>query len=149
MQSGQIHFFNTRTQKRTSRDPRRSPEPASPDEHMSLDLQLTLPCESQLKKRHADDNFTRPSSGTLSSWGSGDPLMESNRREKNFGGLARSPSWLAFEGDRQEMVAAVCMQCHMLVMLCKSSPACPNCKFMHPTDQSPPTLFKRRFTLLC
>ncbi|CAL9054355.1 unnamed protein product [Musa banksii] len=26
------------------------------------------------------------------------------------------------------MVAAVCVNCHLLVMLCKSSPSCPNCK---------------------
>ncbi|CAD5165926.1 uncharacterized protein LOC135620191 [Musa acuminata AAA Group] len=29
------------------------------------------------------------------------------------------------------MVAVVCINCHLLVMLCESSPSCPNCKFMH------------------
>uniref|UniRef100_A0A2N9F9G2 WW domain-containing protein n=1 Tax=Fagus sylvatica TaxID=28930 RepID=A0A2N9F9G2_FAGSY len=147
VQSGQIHFYNTRTHKRTSKDPRSSPEPVSPD-HMSLDLRLNLPCES-LRKNHVDDNFIKHSSGSPAR-GSGDPFMESSRQKKNLGGLTSStPSWLAFEGDhQQEMVATVCTQCHMLVMLCKSSPACPNCKFMHPPDQSPPTLFKRRCTLL-
>ncbi|KAF5461878.1 hypothetical protein F2P56_017939 [Juglans regia] len=160
IQSGQIHFYNTRTQKRTSRDPRRSPsEPATPDddhdhEHMSLDLQLTLPCESH-RKSQADDNFTKPTSGRPAR-GSNDHhmSMEFSRQEKNSGGsgstTVQSPWWLTLEEDRQEMVATVCTHCHMLVMLCKSSPACPNCKFMHPPDQSPPTLFKRRCTtLLC
>ncbi|RRT77924.1 hypothetical protein BHE74_00020172 [Ensete ventricosum] len=29
------------------------------------------------------------------------------------------------------MVAVVCINCHLLVMLCESSPSCPNCKFVH------------------
>lgn len=29
------------------------------------------------------------------------------------------------------MVAVACANCHLLVMLCKSSPSCPNCKYMH------------------
>ncbi|KAJ3703689.1 hypothetical protein LUZ61_007394 [Rhynchospora tenuis] len=42
------------------------------------------------------------------------------------------------------MVAIACTNCHLLVMLCKSSPSCPNCKFMHsllpamPQPTSPP-----------
>ena len=96
MQSGQIHFYNSRTHKRTSKDPRKSPEPASPDDHMSLDLRLNLPCES-LRKSNVEDNFTKHSSGSPA-LGSGDLFM------------------LAFEGDHQEMVATVCTKCHMLVM---------------------------------
>uniref|UniRef100_A0A0A9HB97 WW domain-containing protein n=1 Tax=Arundo donax TaxID=35708 RepID=A0A0A9HB97_ARUDO len=30
------------------------------------------------------------------------------------------------------MVAVPCANCHLLVMLCKSSPSCPNCKFVQP-----------------
>ncbi|PIA29802.1 hypothetical protein AQUCO_05800106v1 [Aquilegia coerulea] len=29
------------------------------------------------------------------------------------------------------MVAVACMKCHLLVMLCRSSPSCPNCKYVH------------------
>ncbi|KAK1290821.1 hypothetical protein QJS10_CPB18g00444 [Acorus calamus] len=29
------------------------------------------------------------------------------------------------------MVAVACIKCHLLVMLCKSSPSCPNCKYAH------------------
>lgn len=71
-------------------------------------------------------------------------------------GLSRSPSWLEFEGDddnqkKQEMVTTVCMKCHMLVMLCKSTLVCPNCKFMHPDDHSSTKQFKtlNLFKLLC
>ncbi|KAJ8615789.1 hypothetical protein MRB53_035161 [Persea americana] len=38
------------------------------------------------------------------------------------------------------MVAVACLKCHLLVMLSRSSPTCPNCKYLHslPTHQSPP-----------
>jgi len=29
------------------------------------------------------------------------------------------------------MVAIACLNCHLLVMLSKSSPSCPNCKYVH------------------
>ncbi|XVF84424.1 hypothetical protein PTKIN_Ptkin17bG0035900 [Pterospermum kingtungense] len=38
------------------------------------------------------------------------------------------------------MVALACLNCHLLVILSKSSPACPNCKYVHslPTLQAQP-----------
>ncbi|KAH7663939.1 WW domain-containing protein [Dioscorea alata] len=43
------------------------------------------------------------------------------------------------------MIAVPCFNCHLLVMLCKSSPTCPNCKYVYPlhalqtpTNPSPP-----------
>ncbi|WVZ89249.1 hypothetical protein U9M48_035675 [Paspalum notatum var. saurae] len=35
-------------------------------------------------------------------------------------------------GAGGNMVAVPCANCHLLVMLCKSSPSCPNCKFVQP-----------------
>ncbi|GMI82851.1 hypothetical protein like AT1G78170 [Hibiscus trionum] len=147
IQSGQIHFYNTRTHTRTCKDPRRSPEPPSPG-HMSLDLELNLPCDSSVRKVNTTDHqlFNKQNSVSPTMAGSVDKKINSS------GGLTRNLSWLAVEEDDQqgqEMVATVCMRCHMLVMLCKSSPSCPNCKFMHPPDQGPPKLFKQRLSLLC
>ncbi|XP_044475114.1 uncharacterized protein LOC123203022 [Mangifera indica] len=135
IQSGRIHFYNTRTHKTTSGDPRKSPEVPSPgSDIMSLELELNLPCNPNNKEPLGDD---------LSIYISGE-------KKKSPGVLPRCPSWLAFErDDEQEMVATACMRCHMLVMLCKSSPTCPNCKFMHPSDQSSPKLFKHKLNLLC
>ncbi|URD93294.1 WW domain containing protein [Musa troglodytarum] len=36
------------------------------------------------------------------------------------------------------MVALVCVNCHLLVMLRKSSPSCPNCKYVHSLPPPPP-----------
>ncbi|KAJ6710804.1 BOMB/KIRA PROTEINS [Salix koriyanagi] len=41
--------------------------------------------------------------------------------------------------SNSNMVALACLNCHLLVILSKSSPSCPNCKHVHslPTLQSP------------
>ncbi|KAF7816965.1 uncharacterized protein G2W53_030934 [Senna tora] len=139
-QSGQIHLCNTNTRmngNKAAEDPKRS------QMSLELDLELNLTCESLRKKEGGssyDTNEKQNNSTTSGSLSEQDLFNESS-----------SPSWLpsSDQGDHKEMVATVCMRCHMLVMLCKSSPACPNCKFMHPPDQKPSTFLKRRCSLLC
>ncbi|XP_010267953.1 PREDICTED: uncharacterized protein LOC104605047 [Nelumbo nucifera] len=146
IKSGEIHFYNTRTQMRTCKDPRQSPERSSSPRHISLDLELNLTCEP-VRSQGDDDNWIKPAAETngLSHNSDDQPHQSKNCSS----GVTRTPSWMSLEADdEQEMVAAVCKRCHMLVMLCKSSPACPNCKFMHPPDQTP-NLFKPRIRLLC
>ncbi|CAK9186427.1 unnamed protein product [Ilex paraguariensis] len=148
IQSGKIYYYNTRTHTRSSRDPRASPEPPSPS-HMSLDLELNLPCGT-VEKNHVANSHMKHNSGSSSTSNDSLDQFTNSNRNKNMGGLMRLPSWLTFDqDDHQEMITAVCKKCHMLVIMCKSSPACPNCKFMHPLDQSPPTLFKQRLSHLC
>ncbi|XP_074280137.1 uncharacterized protein LOC141605324 [Silene latifolia] len=157
IQSGEIHFYNTRTQKRTVRDPRETSEeqPTSPprDCHMSLDLELNLPCGS----RNHNSEETKP---TFKNKSSLSPQREptnlfknlNNTIERNFfHNLKESKEDVvdSKEDGATEMVAAACMRCHMLVMLQKSSPTCPNCKFVHPPYHSPPDLFKPTLSLSC
>ncbi|KAJ9189062.1 hypothetical protein P3X46_000395 [Hevea brasiliensis] len=42
--------------------------------------------------------------------------------------------------SNNSMVALACLNCHLLVILSRSSPSCPNCKYVHslPTHQAPP-----------
>uniref|UniRef100_A0A0E0MES3 WW domain-containing protein n=2 Tax=Oryza punctata TaxID=4537 RepID=A0A0E0MES3_ORYPU len=47
-------------------------------------------------------------------------------------------------GSLGPMVAVPCVNCHLLVMLCKSSPACPNCKFVQPSVPAMPRTPPRR-----
>ncbi|XP_077224643.1 uncharacterized protein LOC143857963 [Tasmannia lanceolata] len=136
LQSGQIHFYNTRTHQRTSTDPQQSPEPSS-FKPMSLDLELNLSFESL--KAHAHNNSSELSKD-----------FKLQREENSTGIHLCSLSEASLETDREEMVTAVCMHCHMLVMLHKSSPVCPNCKFVHPiTHNNPLSMFKPKFRLLC
>ncbi|KAJ1411357.1 hypothetical protein SESBI_21214 [Sesbania bispinosa] len=145
IQSGQIHFCNTRMNNKTQ-DSKKDPELEQPSlGQISLDLELNLTCES-LKKKEDSCNITekRNSVSSPRSLGERDLLIESSKHKKDSCALTSSPSWLSSEGDQKEMIATVCMRCHMLVMLCKSSPTCPNCKFMHPPDQNPSKFLKRR-----
>lgn len=131
MQSGAIHFYNTRTQKRTLRDPRASPEPSTPRNygHMSLDLALNLPCGSPTyEKPNPMMNEKSSKSPTCANY----LFMGASSEEKS----SSSETMETVQVMETEMVATVCMKCHMLVMLCKSSPTCPNCKFMHPPYQT-------------
>lgn len=48
----------------------------------------------------------------------------------------RKPAGTLFSGGN--MVAVPCSNCHLLVMLCKSSPSCPNCKFVQPLAPAVP-----------
>ncbi|RAL47026.1 hypothetical protein DM860_017067 [Cuscuta australis] len=134
IKSGQVYFYNTRTHEKTSRDPRlRRREPPA-----NLDLELNLLCGSS--ERHVGDNFTEMTKVSGGIRTRDDRLAASKnsdgggkKRRGVFLSLARSPSWLTFDGDgdveeEEEMVTAVCKECHMLVMLCKTAPTCPNCK---------------------
>ncbi|KAF8754008.1 hypothetical protein HU200_011557 [Digitaria exilis] len=44
----------------------------------------------------------------------------------------------AVSSGGNNMVAVPCANCHLLVMLCKSSPSCPNCKFVQPLAPATP-----------
>ncbi|RZC49322.1 hypothetical protein C5167_017744 [Papaver somniferum] len=131
IQSGEIHFYNTRTHKRTCKDPRLllSTSPKKNPDHMGLDLELNLGYESSVET-HVDDT---PTDNLMSSR----EIYDAKTKDKPTRSLGGSSNWLSVEVDHREMVAAVCMSCHMLVMFCKSSPSCPNCRFMHPLEQIP------------
>lgn len=122
IKSGQIHYYNTRTRKRTSKDPRAEPEPepycaAAPAAEEpanwappGLDLELHLTFEPRrvlVQEKKAK------------------PPAEAKPAEPE-----EAPA-----GEPREMVAGVCMRCHMLVMMCRACPACPNCKFLHPPSR--------------
>ncbi|KAK9757555.1 hypothetical protein RND81_01G170400 [Saponaria officinalis] len=150
IQSGEIHFYNTRTQKRT-RDPRniKTQEPQSPkNSDMSLDLELNLPCGSRNqvsspkssetptpKMKKCKSSSPRASTNNLLKC-----LLSTKAEDKSS---VDDDDILKDDDDDEvvEMVATACMRCHMLVMLQKLSPTCPNCKFIHPPYQKTPELF--------
>lgn len=123
---------------------------------MSLDLELNLTCDKSQWKKEEDDKIKEKQNSSLPASLSGHDVYgrgsESSKvKEEDSGDLnGSSLSWLSSsEEDHREMVATVCMRCHMLVMLCKPSLACPNCKFIHPPDQNPSMFLKRKCSLLC
>lgn len=138
MQSGQIHYYNTRTQKRTWKDPRGEPdyraaartsaEDDDAEEEDSancvppgLDLELNLTFEPRRALAH-DKKKPKPAAAAAAA--TTKAAADDRRRLQ----LAAEEA----ENSSREMVAGVCVRCHMLVMMCRASPACPNCKFLHP-----------------
>ncbi|XP_062210186.1 protein CURLY FLAG LEAF 1-like [Phragmites australis] len=121
IQSGRIHYYNTRTHKRTWKDPRAEPDyraaPAAEEEESAncsppgLDLDLDLNLTFKPRRVLVQEKK---------------PKLAEDRRQP------------AEAEDSREMVAAVCLRCHMLVMMCRESPACPNCKFLHPPSRAAP-----------
>lgn len=88
------------------------------DHHQKLELELEL------------NNINSSSSSSLPA----ENLMINFRhgQEHGHGGLNSSSN----------MVALPCLNCHLLVILSKSSPSCPNCKHFHtlfPTHSSSKT----------
>ncbi|XP_006649537.1 uncharacterized protein LOC102720124 [Oryza brachyantha] len=150
IKSGQIHYYNTRTHKRTSRDPRAEEPAPAPELHHhraspaeeeeqaanycapppGLDLELNLTFEPRRVPVQEIKKPRRPVAETTTK------LAAAVDEEK-----VAAPLELPAGGASREMVAAVCTRCHMLVMMCREWPACPNCKFVHPTtanQSSPP-----------
>jgi len=149
IKSGQIHYYNTRTQKRTWKDPRGEPDyraaPAAADDEEDstncappgLDLELNLTFSPRPALAHQEKKKPKPAA---------------RPRPPTAAAAAESrpqPAEAAAE-DSREMVAAVCVRCHMLVMMCRASPACPNCKFLHtPSRAAPAAPLKLGLQLLC
>ncbi|XP_008782143.2 uncharacterized protein LOC103701757 [Phoenix dactylifera] len=133
---GQIHFYNTMTNKRASKNPRGSSEP--PTSCPSLDLELNnLTFEPPRSHINGEERAKQDSCG---SW--------CNSKDSS-GRMLKSLSWFSFDADQPaEMVAAVCMRCHMLVVMCKATLTCPSCKFVHPPNRSSSALVKPGFELL-
>ena len=90
-----------------------------------------------LNRKTMKKSWVRPSSkeeqeqGTLNL-----ELNISTTPSSTFGGKASSAYKSVTSGGH--MVAVPCVNCHLLVMLCKSSPACPNCKFVQPLAPAVP-----------
>ncbi|KAK4276812.1 hypothetical protein QN277_014918 [Acacia crassicarpa] len=120
-------------------DPKNSPAPPSSTQ-ISLDLGLNLTFDQSQGNRSGNYSINKKQNSSS---------PKSFRGQDIYGTESSEYKKDSSEGEHREMVATVCMRCHMLVMLRKSSPACPNCKFMHPPDQNTPTFLKRKCSLLC
>ncbi|XP_010455300.1 PREDICTED: uncharacterized protein LOC104736912 [Camelina sativa] len=132
-------FIDTSTDQKRRRFSANNIEEGYYHHHMSLDLELNLSPSLDLNHHHRHDMCTYNKN-----------YEEEEKKKMMESGLVlglrtqKSMSRVAFDldddccdrggvgrGSEEEMVARVCLKCHILVMLCKASPACPNCKFMH------------------
>lgn len=134
IQSGRIHFLNSPTPRRTSNGQGRGPP--SPPKSIGLDapapagidLELNLSCDSSSSsassQRGEDFNVDQHSIKNENK------IKAYTNKSSTAGSTAETAA--APESSFDEMVAAVCARCHMLIMMRRTSPSCPNCKFLHP-----------------
>uniref|UniRef100_A0A0D9VQK5 WW domain-containing protein n=1 Tax=Leersia perrieri TaxID=77586 RepID=A0A0D9VQK5_9ORYZ len=154
IKSGQIHYYNTRTHKRTSMDPRAESSSPAPESHHRRASPPAAAEEEETENYCAappgldlELNLTlfepRPSQVA--------PVVTTKKQRPAAAEMTTTtttpkPAAAAADESSREMVAAVCARCHMLVMMCREWPSCPNCKFVHPTtttthhQSSPPLL---------
>ncbi|CAL9107288.1 unnamed protein product [Musa acuminata var. zebrina] len=62
----------------------------------------------------------------------------SMKLELNISTFGSSETKKQCSSSGSSMMALVCVNCHLLVMLRKSSPSCPNCKYVHSLPPPPP-----------
>ncbi|CAD5180799.1 uncharacterized protein LOC103977377 [Musa acuminata AAA Group] len=63
---------------------------------------------------------------------------KSMKLELNISTFGSSETKKQCSSSGSSMMALVCVNCHLLVMLRKSSPSCPNCKYVHSLPPPPP-----------
>ncbi|KAK6122849.1 hypothetical protein DH2020_043375 [Rehmannia glutinosa] len=63
--------------------------------------------------------------------------LELNMSTGCSGSSSSNSSEAIKESTSSNMVALACSNCHLLVILCRSSPSCPNCKYVHSLPSSP------------
>ncbi|XP_043725015.1 uncharacterized protein LOC122671702 [Telopea speciosissima] len=68
------------------------------------------------------------------------PISSSSEGKRSSEILEGSKKYSSSYNNNNNMVAVACLKCHLLVMLSRSSPSCPNCKYVHSlaTQQNPP-----------
>ncbi|XP_074590750.1 uncharacterized protein LOC141846610 [Curcuma longa] len=135
IKSGRIHFYNTKTHRRTLTDPRLGLDPPlrSP---LSLDLELNLASRE-------------PPPIRVSALLQEKPETDHARSKSPHDGEGVPLSWISPVSDAEEMVAAVCARCHMLVMMSKAALSCPNCKFVNRPERVFSTEIKSTMKFLC
>ncbi|AQK58063.1 WW domain containing protein [Zea mays] len=112
----------------------------------SLDLQLgdPLPLDwEQCLDLHSGRMYYQNRKTKNKSWDRPSSKEEQGTLNLELG-ISTTPDTFKSHTSGGHMVAVPCVNCHLLVMLCKSSPACPNCKFVQPSVAGMPKTPPRR-----
>ncbi|XP_074563646.1 uncharacterized protein LOC141820256 [Curcuma longa] len=94
---------------------------------LPLDWEQCLDLQSgrmyYLNRQNLKRSWSRPKEQKLE--------LDLNVTEKVSSVVVSSPQEDDSSAGNYNMVAVVCVHCHLLVMICSSSPCCPNCKRMN------------------
>ncbi|KAJ4843651.1 hypothetical protein Tsubulata_010147 [Turnera subulata] len=114
LESGKMYYLNRKTLRKSWNWPK--------DQKLDLDLELNMSPTIHVSKDSTDQ---------CSSSNSLDQDYSTSHDKKSSSDHESSSS--------NNMVALACLNCHLLVILSKSSPSCPNCKYVHSLPAAPQT----------
>ncbi|RCV38000.1 hypothetical protein SEVIR_8G110100v4 [Setaria viridis] len=122
-------------------------DPLPPDWEQCLDLHSGR--MYYLNRKTMKKSWVRPRSSNKEEQGALNLELNISTTPSIFDGKASSIGAAVADETRSpngggHMVAVPCANCHLLVMLCKSSPSCPNCKFVQPSVPAMPRTPPRR-----
>ncbi|CAM8998070.1 unnamed protein product [Rhodiola kirilowii] len=127
LQSGKMYFLNRKTLKKSW------DRPSTKDHHkLDLELNISSPKEGPVKNNSPNSYLKSFELVRVAQ------AIQSTRKEDHLSSLASYCCNKEFINSSNNMVAMACMSCHLLVIVSKSNPTCPNCKYVHcipPDDQ--------------
>ncbi|KAL8026665.1 hypothetical protein ABFX02_14G043300 [Erythranthe guttata] len=110
LQSGRMYYVNRKTSTKSWN---------RPEVEQKLDLELNISTTTSY------NNYEQKGSSSASSSSSSSSSYSKNIVNNNI-------------NNNNNMVALACSNCHLLVILCRSSPSCPNCKYVHSLSSKAP-----------
>ncbi|CAI0397231.1 unnamed protein product [Linum tenue] len=140
LHSGTMYYFNRKTSRKSWNRPKDAYHDDENDpNNRSLDLELNISSPSKyynnVSTDHHQHNMMKLHHHQIPA---SSPSQEGNFSPSD-GGSSRTND----DDDKDNnMVALACLNCHLLVILSKSSPCCPNCKYVH---SLPPTIFHHNY----
>ncbi|XP_030507034.2 protein CURLY FLAG LEAF 1 [Cannabis sativa] len=109
LESGKMYYLNRKTLRKSWNWPIPMEQAAA----AALDLELNMSSLSDQDHHHHNRTLN----------GFSDQMFM-KRQSSSVGGSTNN-------NNNNNMVALACLNCHLLVILSKSSPSCPNCKYVH------------------
>ncbi|KAL9140515.1 hypothetical protein ABFS82_14G042400 [Erythranthe guttata] len=110
LQSGRMYYVNRKTSTKSW---------IRPEVEQKLDLELNISTTTSY------NNYEQKGSSSSASSSSSSSSYSKNIVNNNI-------------NNNNNMVALACSNCHLLVILCRSSPSCPNCKYVHSLSSKAP-----------
>ncbi|CAL1366086.1 unnamed protein product [Linum trigynum] len=137
LHSGTMYYFNRKTSRKSWNRPKDAYHDNENDRNnRSLDLELNISSPSKYYNNvsdHHQHNMMKLHHHQIPA----SPSQEGNFSPSDGGSSSTND-----DDKDNNMVALACLNCHLLVILSKSSPCCPNCKYVH---SLPPTIFHHNY----
>uniref|UniRef100_A0A7N0USA7 WW domain-containing protein n=1 Tax=Kalanchoe fedtschenkoi TaxID=63787 RepID=A0A7N0USA7_KALFE len=150
LESGKMYFLNRKTLKRSWDRPMANDKHHDHLQKLGLELNISSPAAAQAINKPKPASVLTKNSHSKK-WeviGKGEAFQMARKHDH-----LHSPLLANYSNNKEQMlsdnnnnmVAMACLNCHLLVIVSKTSPTCPNCKHVHsvpPAQQISPAATK-------